>query len=230
VTPLAPDPDDLAAAGASSACAAAGRELRDAVGDRKLLVRVDRIELSKNVLRGFHAFDDLLERHPEWRQRVVFAAFLYPSREGLSEYLAYRQEVEGLVARLNEKWATAEWSPIHMKTSDDYPRSMAALQMADVVLVNPIRDGLNLVAMEGVLASQHASALVLSTEAGAYEQLGDAGAIGINPFDVGATTEALHTALSMSNEEREARHARLRTVVAARTPRDWLREQLAAAG
>jgi trehalose 6-phosphate synthase len=230
VSPLAPDPDDLAAAGSSPQCAAAGRDLREAVGDRKLLVRVDRIELSKNVLRGFHAFDDLLERHPEWRQRVVFAAFLYPSREGLAEYLAYRQEVEGLVARLNDKWATADWTPIHMKTTDDYPRSMAALQLADVLLVNPIRDGLNLVAMEGVLASKHASALVLSTEAGAFEQLGHAGAIGVNPFDVGATADALHAALSMAPDEREARHEQLRTVVAARTPRDWLREQLAAAG
>jgi trehalose 6-phosphate synthase len=230
VSPLAPDPDDLAAAGTSAECAAAGRDLREAVGDRRLVVRVDRIELSKNVLRGFHAFDDLLERRPEWRERIVFAAFLYPSREGLAEYLSYRQEVEGLVARINDKWATTDWTPIHMRTSDDYPRSMAALQMADVVLVNPIRDGLNLVAMEGVLASQHASALVLSTEAGAWEQLGDAGAIGINPFDIGATADALHTALSMTGDEREDRHARLRAVVAARTPRDWLREQLAAAG
>jgi trehalose 6-phosphate synthase len=230
VTPLAPDPEDLASAGSSPACAAASRELREAVGERKMLVRVDRIELSKNVLRGFHAFDDLLERHPEWRERVVFAAFLYPSREGLAEYLAYRQEVEGLVARLNDKWGTASWVPIHMKTSDDYPRSMAALQLADVVLVNPIRDGLNLVAMEGVLASQRASALVLSTEAGAWEQLGSAGAIGVNPFDVFATAEALHDALSMSDAERAHRHAQLLAVVGARTPRNWLREQLEAAG
>jgi trehalose 6-phosphate synthase len=230
VSPLAPDPDDLAATGASPECVAAGRDLREVVGDRRLLVRVDRIELSKNVLRGFHAFDELLERYSEWRERVVFAAFLYPSREGLVEYLAYRQEVEGLVARLNDKWSTADWTPVHMKTSDDYPRSMAALQLADVVLVNPIRDGLNLVAMEGVLASKHCSALVLSTEAGAWEQLGDAGAIGINPFDVGATADALHAALSMTGDERENRHARLRAVVSARTPRDWLREQLTAAG
>ncbi|MEY2421172.1 MAG: trehalose 6-phosphate synthase [Acidimicrobiaceae bacterium] len=230
VSPLAPDPEDLAAAGASRQCAAAAVELREAVGDRRLLVRVDRIELSKNVLRGFHAFDDLLERHPEWRERVVFAAFLYPSREGLAEYLAYRQEIEGLVARLNDKWSTSDWTPIHMKTSDDYPRSVAALQLADVVLVNPIKDGLNLVAMEGVLVSQHASALVLSTEAGAWEQLGDAGAIGVNPFDVGATAEALHTALNMTSDERGSRHARLRAVVASRTPRNWLRDQLAAAG
>ena len=134
------------------------------------------------------------------------------------------------MARLNDKWATADWTPIQMKTSDDYPRSVAALQLADVVLVNPIRDGLNLVAMEAVLVSERASALVLSTEAGAWEQLGDAGAIGINPFDVSATADALHLALSMEHDERADRHDRLRAVVAARTPRDWLREQLAAAG
>lgn len=230
VTPLAPDPDDLAKAGASDACATAAAALREIVGDRKLIARVDRIELSKNVLRGFHAFDDLLDRHPEWRERVVFAALLYPSREGLADYLAYRQEVEGFAARLNDKWGTEDWKPILVKTEDDFPRSIAALQLADVVLVNPIRDGLNLVAMESVLVSQRASTLVLSTEAGAWELLGDAGAISINPFDVGATAEALHLALLVSPEERQERHERLRAVVAARTPRDWLREQLAAAG
>ena len=230
VTPLAADPDDLAKAARSPHCAARRDELREVVGDRKLLVRVDRIELSKNLLRGFHAFDDLLERHPEWRGRVVFAALLYPSREGLADYLAYRQEVDGLVARLNDKWSTPDWTPIMLQSTDDYPRSIAALQLADVVLVNPIRDGLNLVAMEGVLVSERASALVLSTEAGAWELVRDAGAIGINPFDVGATADALHLALSIDPSEREARHRRLRAVVTARTPRDWLREQLAAAG
>jgi trehalose 6-phosphate synthase len=148
----------------------------------------------------------------------------------LSEYLAYHQEADGLVARLNEKWSTSDWTPIMLDTSDDYPRSVAALQLADVVLVNPIRDGLNLVAFESVLLSERASALVLSTEAGAWELVRDAGAIGINPFDVGATADALHHALAMDAVERDARHERLRTTVAARTPRDWLREQLAAAG
>ena len=230
VTPLAADPDDLARAATSPECASRRDELVALVDDRKLLVRVDRMELSKNVLRGFHAFDDLLERHPEWRGRVVFAALLYPSREGLSEYLAYHQEAQGLVARLNEKWATPDWTPIVLRTSDDYPRSVAALQLADVVLVNPIRDGLNLVAFESALLSQRASALVLSTEAGAWELVRDAGAIGINPFDVSATADALHYALGLDTAEREARHERLRATVASRTPRNWLQEQLAAAG
>src|SRR4051812_20527878 len=230
VTPLAADPTDLARASTTPECAARREALAALVGDRKLLVRVDRMELSKNVLRGFHAFDDLLERHPEWRGRVVFVALLYPSREGLAEYLAYHQEAEGLATRLNEKWSTADWTPIVLHTSDDYPRSIAALQLADAVLVNPIRDGLNLVAFESVLVSERASALVLSTEAGAWELLPDAGAIGINPFDVGATGDALHVALSMDTAEREVRHERLRATVAARTPQNWLREQLAAAG
>lgn len=230
VTPLAADPDDLANACTSPECAASRDELAALVGDRKLLVRVDRMELSKNVLRGFHAFDDLLERHAEWRGRVVFVALLYPSREGLAEYLAYAQETEGLVARLNEKWSTPDWTPIVLNTADDFPRSIAARQLADVVLVNPIRDGLNLVAFESALLSERASALVLSTEAGAWELLRDAGAIGINPFDVGATAEALHVALSMDTAEREARHGRVRSAVSSRTPRDWLREQLDAAG
>jgi trehalose 6-phosphate synthase len=225
VSPLAPDPDDLAATATSPAAARQRDHLRETIGDRKLLVRVDRIELSKNILRGFHAFDELLTSSPEWRERVVFCALLYPSREGLPEYLAYRQEVEGLVERLNTKWATPDWTPILYDARDDFPRSIAALQLADVVLVNPIRDGLNLVAKEAMLVGDH-SALVLSTEAGAYEELGDAGAIGVNPFDIDDTADALRQALSMDDGERRRRHEQLRAVVAARTPRDWLREQL----
>jgi trehalose 6-phosphate synthase len=224
VTPLASDPEDLAVTADSAACERQRASLAEEIGDRKTLVRVDRIELSKNILRGFHAFDELLTQHPEWRERVVFCALLYPSREGLPEYLAYRQEVEGLVERLNEKWATASWTPILYDASDDFPRSIAALQRADVVLVNPVRDGLNLVAKEAVLLGD--AALVLSTEAGAFEELGDRGAFSINPFDVGGTADAMHQALNMDAEERRRRHDALHAVVAARTPRDWLREQL----
>jgi trehalose 6-phosphate synthase len=230
VSPLAADPEDLAAAVGSDVCRNAQDEIRAEVGDRKLLVRVDRIELSKNLLRGFHAFDDLLVRHPHWRERVVFAAHVYPSREGLPEYLAYRQETEGLARQLNERWATAGWTPITFDPSDDFPRSVAALSLADVVLVNPIRDGLNLVAKEGVLVNDRSCALVLSTEAGAWDELGGAGAIGVNPFDVSATADALDVALSMDDAERARRWKSLHDVAAARTPRHWLAEQLAAAG
>jgi trehalose 6-phosphate synthase len=229
VAPLAPDAADLAGVAASDACTAATRALDELVADRAMLLRVDRVELSKNLLRGFHAYDDLLTTYPQWRERVVFVAFVYPSREGLSEYLAYRQEVEGLVRRLNEKWATPGWTPIVLEVSDDFPRSVGALARCDVLLVNPIRDGLNLVAKEGVLVNQRDAVVVLSTEAGAWAELGDAGALGVNPYDVAATADALHTALSMDRGERTRRAASLRAAVEARTPADWLADQLAAA-
>jgi trehalose 6-phosphate synthase len=226
-TPLAADADDLARAAASDAAAAAGAELAAAVGHRRLLLRVDRIELSKNLLRGFHAFDLLLEEHPEWRGEVVFAALVYPSREGLPEYLAYRQEVEGLIDRINARWGTEGWTPILYDAGDDFPRSVAALQRYDVLLVNPVRDGLNLVAKEGPLLNGSDGVLVLSTEAGAWAELGDAGALRVNPFDVAATAEVLHGALTMDPPERADRATKLREAAGARRPADWLADQLA---
>ncbi len=229
VAPIAPDIDDVRAIANSPACDATVAEFDAAVGERAMVVRVDRVELSKNLLRGFLAVNELLEHRPEWRERVVFVACVYPSREGLPEYLAYRQEVEGLVRRLNERWATASWAPIRLEISDDFPRSMAALRRADVVLVNPIRDGLNLVAKEAVLVNERDAALVLSTEAGAWDEFGDEGALPVNPFDVAATADALDAALRMSAEERSRRAATLRAAVESRTPADWLADQLAAA-
>jgi trehalose 6-phosphate synthase len=225
-TPLAADADDLAEAAASDACIAAGEELERAVDGRHLLVRVDRIELSKNLLRGFLAFDLLLEERPEWRERLVFAALVYPSREGLPEYLAYRQEVEGLIERINVRWATPGWTPILYDAGDDFPRSVAALQRADVLLVNPIRDGLNLVAKEGPLVNGRDGVLLLSPEAGAWSELGEAGAVRVNPFDVAGTADTIHGALTMAPDERRRRAATLRQAVVDRRPAHWLEEQL----
>ncbi|MCX7621351.1 MAG: trehalose-6-phosphate synthase, partial [Acidimicrobiales bacterium] len=228
VAPLAPDPVDLGTTVASNACNEALARIDEQIGGRSLIVRVDRIELSKNLLRGFHAFDDLLERYPQWRERVVFGAFLYPSRDGLPEYLAYRAEVESLVNRLNQKWATRDWQPILVDTSDDFPASVAALRRYDVLLVNPIRDGLNLVAKEGPLVNERNGVLLLSTEAGAFAELGDV-ALAVEPFDIGGTADQLHLALSMSQPERIAHAGAVRSASAKRTPRDWLADNLAAA-
>ena len=229
VSPLPSDPDDLAAVATSEAGRAAAADLAAEVGDRHLLVRVDRIELSKNLLRGFLAYDDLLATHPEWRERVVFGAFVYPSREGLPEYLAYRQEVERVVADVNRRWATPGWTPILFDPSDDFPRSVAALTLADVLVVNPVRDGLNLVAKEGTLVSGRESVLVLSPEAGVWEEVG-ATAVRAHPFDVAGTADALHEALTLPADERRARHERRLAIVRSRTPQDWLADLLAAAG
>ncbi|CAN5820492.1 trehalose-6-phosphate synthase [soil metagenome] len=229
VAPLGPDPDDLAGIVGSSECGDELRRLDATLGDRRFILRVDRIELSKNLLRGFHAFDALLTRRPEWRERVVFGAFVYPSREGLADYLAYRQEVEGLVRRINERWATPGWTPVLLDLRDDFPRSVAALRRYDVLLVNPLRDGLNLVAKEGVLANERDGVLALSPEAGAFAELGDH-ALRVHPYDVDGTADVLHRALTLPAADRQRRAAALRTVVAARTPADWLADQLSAAG
>jgi trehalose 6-phosphate synthase len=228
VAPLAPDAADIVRVAGSEACAAALVELDEAVGDRTLVVRVDRIELSKNILRGFHAYEDLLERYPEWRGRVVFGAFVYPSREGLPEYLAYRQEVEATVRRINERWATPGWTPILFDPSDDFPRSVAALRRADVFLINPIKDGLNLVAEEGPLVNERDAILLLSPEAGVWDQLVGA-ARPVHPYDISGTADALADALGASPEVRATEAAEVRRRAAARTPEDWLADQLAAA-
>jgi trehalose 6-phosphate synthase len=225
IAPLAPDPEDLAKAAASEECELAQRELDALVGDRKMILRVDRIELSKNLLRGFHAFEDLLRTYPEWRERVVFVALAYPSREALADYLAYRQEVETLAERINETWATPGWTPIALDLDDNFPRSVAALRRSDVLLVNPIKDGLNLVAKEGALVNERDGVVLLSTEAGAWEELHDA-AFEVNPYDVAGTADVMARALAMSGEERADRARRVREASARRTPADWLAEQL----
>jgi trehalose 6-phosphate synthase len=226
VAPLGPDPADLDRVAASEETAAASATLDALVGDRLVLVRVDRVEPSKNIVRGFAAYDLLLEEHPHWRGRVVFVALVYPSRESLPEYLAYRQELEQAAAAVNRRWAERDWTPVLLDTNDHYPTSVAALCRYDVLVVNPLRDGLNLVAKEGPLLNRRDGALCLSRMAGAYDELGEA-AVEVHPFDVLQTAQAMHTALSLTAPERAERASRLRELVAARTAADWLADVLA---
>ena len=231
VSPLSSDAVRIRAAAARPEVVAARTRIEESIGgdDRQVIVRVDRMELSKNLLRGFWAFDELLEVDPGLRERVVFVALAYPTRQGLPEYLAYQDEVEATVARINERWATPGWTPVVLEVEDDYPRSLAALTRYDVLLVNPVRDGLNLVAMEGPLVNEVDGVLALSREAGAFDQLG-AAALEVNPFDVTGTATVLARALALEPDERAARAAALRNAVLARRPADWLHDQLVAAG
>ena len=228
VAPLGPDAGHLAELAASEDCVREQAWVDEVRGDRRLVVRVDRIEPSKNILRGFWAFDDLLQTRAEWRGRVVFLALVYPSREGLPEYLAYRQEVESVARIVNDRWATPGWQPIVLDTSDNYPRSVAALTRYDVLLVNPIRDGLNLVAKEGPILNGTDGVLALSREAGAWEELSGV-ALEVNPYDVAGTADVLAAALSMSPEARRAHAAAVARVAGARDTRAWLDDLLAEA-
>jgi len=203
--------------------------LRRAAGDRKLIVRVDRTELSKNIVRGLAAYRELLATRPQWRGRVVHLAFAYPSRSALAEYRAYTDQIRELARQINEEFRTADWEPLVLEVKDDYPRSLAACALADVLLVNPIRDGMNLVAQEGPVLSERGCALVLSREAGAAATLA-ADALLVNPYDVTETADALHRALEMPDAERQRRGAALAATAAADPPARWLGGQLASLG
>ncbi|WP_373287458.1 alpha,alpha-trehalose-phosphate synthase (UDP-forming) [Streptosporangium pseudovulgare] len=202
--------------------------LRDQVGDRRLIVRIDRTELSKNIVRGLSAYREFLAAHPEWHGRVVHLAFAYPSRHDLPEYREYTAAVQRCAQEIEDEYATEDWSPLILNVDDDYPRSLAAYRLADVMLVNPIRDGMNLVAKEGPLLSP-GSALILSREAGAAAELGE-NALLVNPFDVSATAAAIHRSLIMPEADRVRMGARLSAAATALPPRRWFTDQLAALG
>ncbi|MFD5147515.1 trehalose-6-phosphate synthase [Streptomyces sp. NPDC058401] len=199
--------------------------LRAEVGGLKTIVRVDRTELSKNILRGLLAYRELLTVHPEWREQVVHLASAYPSRQDLTVYREYTDSVRELAASINTEFGTADWQPVLVSVEDDFARSLAAYRLADVALVNPVRDGMNLVAKEIPVVSEAGCVLVLSTGAGAYEELG-ADALVVNPYDVTATAEALHAALSMPAAERADRTKRLAAAATALPPTQWLTSQL----
>lgn len=202
--------------------------LREQVGPgRKTIVRVDRTELSKNIVRGMLAYGALLDERPEWHGRVVHVAFAYPSRQDLAVYREYTAEVQRVADEINAKHGTADWTPVVLHVKDDFARSLAAYRLADVALVNPIRDGMNLVAKEVPVVSDHGCALVLSREAGAYEELAD-DAIAVNPYDVSATADALHEALTMADGERAERTERLAEAATALPPQQWFLDQLEA--
>lgn len=225
VAPLGPDPDALQRLRTSDETGRASAELEDLVGDRKLVLRADRIDPAKNVVRGFLAYDLLLEERPGWRERVVFLARLNASRESLAEYQAYRREVEVAAERVNDRWARSDWTPVILDTRDDFPRTVAAMARYDVLVVNAVKDGLNLVAKEGPLLNERDGVLCLSPDTGAWDELGPA-AVVMHPYDLVQAAAALEAALSMPAEERAGRAERLRDLAGRRTPVDWLEDQL----
>jgi trehalose 6-phosphate synthase len=199
--------------------------LAEAARDRKLIVRIDRTELSKNILRGLAAYRELLTTRPEWRGKVTHVAFAYPSRTSVPGYREYTEEVQRMAREITGEFGTADWNPLILEVKDDYPRSLAACRLADVLVVNPIRDGMNLVAEEGPVLSDRDCVLILSREAGAAAVLGS-DALLINPYDVSATANAMHQALSMPEDERRGRCAALAAAAASRAPGQWLADQL----
>lgn len=226
VEPLGPDPAALQDALATPEADTARAWLRDRTTGQRCIVRADRVEPTKNLTRGFEAYAAVLAADPSLIGQVVFVACCYRSRESIPLYRAYAKEVQETVDRINEQFGTSEWTPIIFDVRDDHARSMAALEAADVLLVNPLRDGLNLVVMEGPVVSTRDVVVVCSREAGAYGVMRD-GVLGVNPLDVDDTATALLRALTMSDGERSALAEHARSAARRHSPETWLRGCLA---
>jgi trehalose 6-phosphate synthase len=224
--PIAIDAQGLRKQAASPEVRRVRRELTKWKGDAKMILRVDRTELSKNILRGFLAYETLLQQSPEWRGRVRFLALFNPSRRAIPEYRSYTRECLRTAERINAELGTPDWQPVTVVVRDDIHRAVAAYTMYDVLMVNPVFDGMNLVAMEGPTVNRTAGVLVLSRNAGADAVLGRH-ALSVNPFDLGETVDALRAALEMPQDERARRAAGLRRAVVANPPARWVNRQLA---
>src|SRR3954468_14031713 len=190
------------------------------------ILRVDRADLSKNVLRGFTGFDIFLEQHPEFSERITFTAQLMPSRTDVPEYAEYLERIEALVAVVNHRHGTPDWMPIDLKLRDDLEEAMANYKHYDVMMVNAMFDGMNLVAKEGPVVNERDGVSILSENTGAHEELGEF-SLSVNPFDVQELADAIYTALTMPEEERARRANGLREIVMSRDPGDWIDDQIA---
>jgi trehalose 6-phosphate synthase len=213
------DPDELAAEAATPDYSRYRWLLRPSPGQRTI-VRVDRLDLTKNVVRGFQAYERLLEEHRELRENVQFLALAVPSKEAIAAYKRYQEETQELVERINRRFGTRRWKPIWLLYEHNRTQALAALSLYNVLLVNPIADGMNLVAKEGPLLNTHDGVLVLSKRAGAWQEL-SAGAIGVDPLDIAGTAEALYEALNLSQAERHERMMALRSAIRGYDLKAW---------
>src|SRR5947199_6343462 len=223
--PLSIDTKRLYRAAESADVAFYERELLRRRRDH-LFLRVDRADLSKNVLRGFTAFDTFLTQHPEFREQVTFIAHLQPSRQDVPEYAEYLERIEALVAVVNHRHGTTDWMPIDLKIYENFHDAVARYKHFDLLMVNAIFDGMNLVAKEAPAVNTRDGVLMLSENTGSHEELADC-ALSVNPFDIQEQAETIYRALTMDPEQRRLRAERLKEIIFSRDPGDWVDEQLA---
>jgi trehalose 6-phosphate synthase len=167
----------------------------------------------------------LLLQHPELKNKVKMLALTHPTRDNLKEYQEYLKEVKEQVKKINQQFGNISWQPVKLVIKDDYWLSLAAMQLYDVLLINPLFDGMNLVAKEAAALNKTDGVMVLSENAGAYEEIRDA-VLGINPFDLNETAAKLYQALTMPPLERKVRAERLKEIVAKNDVLKWLYYQI----
>jgi len=207
---------------------AAGKRAADKIVPllaEKTIMRVDRIDPAKNILNGFYGYAEMLEQHPELCGKIVFLAFLLPTRLTIPVYERYREDVITTIEKINKKYGSAKWIPIITFFDNDRTRTLSAMQYYDVLLVNPIVDGMNLIAKEGPVVNQRNGVCVLSRTAGAFKQLREA-VIPISPMDIGETAKALYKALTLSDEERSTKWKLARQLVERDDLNLWFKHQI----
>jgi trehalose 6-phosphate synthase len=224
VHPISVDPSEFDELASSDAVLEAERELI-ARRPEKLVLRVDRTDPSKNIVRGFRAFELYLDAHPEMHRRVGMLAMLDPSRQEIPEYAEYLGAIQREARRVNDRFQQEGWIPIDLVIQDNFVASVAAYKQFDALFVNAIFDGMNLVAKEAPLVNERDGVLILSENAGAHAELGE-WALSVNPFDVAGQAEAIHHALTMPAGERSERLESIRAHVREHDVAEWIAAQL----
>jgi trehalose 6-phosphate synthase len=222
--PISIDPEAFEERAVSAAVLGYEREISARRRDH-LILRVDRTDPSKNIVRGFLAYDILLADHPELAGRVTFLALLQPSRQDVAEYAAYLERIHEVVGDVNRRHGTDDWQPIALHLEDNLDLAVAAYKQFDVLMVNAIFDGMNLVAKESIVVNQRHGVLALSENTGAHEELG-AFAVTLYPFDLQQQADALYESLTMPADERRDRQEACVRIVRQNDVGKWLRKQL----
>ena len=224
VYPLSIDVDELRRIADSPRALEYEKKLKDILGE-KTIVRVDRVEPSKNIIRGFRAYRLMLERHQDLIGKVKFLAFLVPSRTHIRQYQRYLQEVEAQVLEVNQALGNDSWEPITVFYENNYTQAIAAMKLYDVLLENSIIDGMNLVAKEGPVVNTRDGLIILTETAGAYNQLKE-GVLGVSPADVEGTSQAMYEAVTASTEDRARRASLLTNKVEIEDILQWIYIQI----
>jgi trehalose 6-phosphate synthase len=223
--PISVDPEEFDELAASPAVLAEERQIVERRPEW-LVLRVDRTDPSKNVVRGFRAFGLFLDLYPEYQGRATLLALLDPSRQDIPEYSEYMAAIQREVRTVNDRFHLDGWLPIDLQIADNFPQAVAAYKQFDVLLVNAVFDGLNLVSKEAPLVNERDGVVVLSENAGAHEEIGE-WALTVNPFDVYGQAQAIREALLMPADERRRRLEGIRAHVRAHDIESWIEAQLA---
>jgi trehalose 6-phosphate synthase len=221
--PLSINVDEVRHIATSPRAQSSELQLQELPGE-KTIVRVDRAEPNKNILRGFRSYQVLLERHPELIEHVKFLAFLVPSRTHIRQYQRYLEEIQEIIAAINAKFGTPDWQPIHLFMENNYTQAIAGMRVYDVLLINAVIDGMNLVAKEGPVVNIKDGVVILSEAAGAYPQLAE-GVLPVSPADIEGTMQAMYEALTMAPEDRQERRSRLVEAIEREDINHWFKRQ-----